>query len=266
MDDDGLAAKMGEIEALALAEIETFLSTENSPHELKDSEIRINTLFSKYRSLIRDLETLVDELEDETGVEQGIALLSNQKRQYESMQMRLRQAAAQRKERKRHIILKSRDELLGPGDGAAKRRQLASEADVLAASTGVTESLKRTKNLLAQELEHSGAQLAAMEMSQERLKKTRSEYAGQHLLLKTSKNLLKVIDWQNKSERYLLWAGLVMFCLVALYITQKRAMYFVPEALRPMRLLRKSISLIHSRSHQNMTNDTLSDADSIDEL
>lgn len=111
-----------------------------------------------------------------------------------------------------------------------------------------------------QELEHSGAQLAAMEMSQERLKKTRSEYYGQHSLLKTSKKLLKVIDWQNKSERYLLWAGLVMFCLVALYITQKRAMYFVPEALRPMSLLRKSISLIHSDSHQDMTNGSLSDS------
>lgn len=64
MDDDGLAAKMGEIEALALAEIETFLSTENASHELKDSEIKITRLFSKYRSLIRDLETLVDELEE----------------------------------------------------------------------------------------------------------------------------------------------------------------------------------------------------------
>jgi hypothetical protein len=51
-----------------------------------------------------------------------------------------------------------------------------------------------------------------------------------------------------------------MFCLVALYITQKRAMYFVPEALRPMSLLRKSISRIHSNSHQDMTNGSLSDS------
>jgi len=119
-----------------------------------------------------------------------------------------------------------------------------------------------------QELEHSGAQLAAMEMSQERLKKTRSEYDGQHALLKRSKKFLKIIDWQNKSERYLLWAGLVMFCLVALYITQKRAMYFVPVALRPMSLVRKSISLIRgttTSSGQNMTNGTFSDADLMDE-
>lgn len=64
MDDDGLTVKLGEIEALALAEIETFLSTGNSPHELKDSEFKINKLFSRFRSLIRDLETLVDELEE----------------------------------------------------------------------------------------------------------------------------------------------------------------------------------------------------------
>jgi len=66
------------------------------------------------------------------------------------MQKRFRQAIAQRKERKYSDILNARDELLGPGNGTAKRRQLASEADVLAASTGVTQSLKRTKNLLAQ--------------------------------------------------------------------------------------------------------------------
>lgn len=107
-----------------------------------------------------------------------------------------------------------------------------------------------------------------MEMSQERLKKTRSKYDGQHALLKRSKKFLKIIDWQNKSERYLLWAGLVMFCLVALYITQKRAMYFVPVALRPMSLVRKSISLIRgttTSSGQNMTNGTFSDADLMDE-
>lgn len=89
-----------------------------------------------------------------------------------------------------------------------------------------------------QELEHSGAQLAAIEMSKERLLKAKSEYGDQHSLLSKSKGLIKVINWQNKSERYLLWAGLLLFCLVATYIIQKRFLYFVPHSMRPMALLR----------------------------
>jgi len=95
-----------------------------------------------------------------------------------------------------------------------------------------------------QELAHTSATLAAMEVSHGQLNKTKDEYVGQHSLLKRSKGLLRTITWQNKSETLLLWGGLILFALVAAYVAQKRAMYFVPESLRPMALVRTAVWVV----------------------
>ena len=102
--------------------------------------------------------------------------------------------------------------------------------------------------MLAQELEHSGAQLAAIELSHERLSKTNKEYEGQHGKLITAQGLVKLIDWQNQSERYLLWAGIAIFAACAGWIVQKRCIYFVPESLRPMAVLRYGYSMLKKAS------------------
>jgi hypothetical protein len=53
--------------------------------------------------------------------------------------------------------------------------------------------------VLAEELEHTSATLAAMEASHAGLGKTRDEYHGQHRQLKRSKGLLGALNWQAKS-------------------------------------------------------------------
>ncbi len=55
--------------------------------------------------------------------------------------------------------------------------------------------------VLAEELDHTSATLAAMEASHASLAKTRSEYQGQHGRLKRSKGLLGTLNWQAKSVR-----------------------------------------------------------------
>ena len=83
-----------------------------------------------------------------------------------------------------------------------------------------------------------------MDVSHTQLSRTRDEYLGQHGILKRSKGLLRTITWQQKSETILLWCGLVLFILTASYVAQKRVLYFVPEALRPMALIKTTYRII----------------------
>lgn len=83
-----------------------------------------------------------------------------------------------------------------------------------------------------------------MEISHQQLRKTNSQYTGQHTLLGRSKKLIRTVQWQNQSERYLLWGGLILFCLVALYIGHKRSIYFVPYRLRPGYLLKALFRMV----------------------
>lgn len=63
------------------------------------------------------------------------------------------------------------------------------------------------KQVLAEELDHTSATLAAMEQSHGALGKTRDEYTGQHRHLRRSKGLLGTLNWQAKSVRTLGMAG-----------------------------------------------------------
>lgn len=83
-----------------------------------------------------------------------------------------------------------------------------------------------------------------MDVSHTQLSRTRDEYLGQHGILKRSKGLLRTITWQQKSETILLWCGLALFVLTAGYVAQKRALYFVPEALRPMAVIKTTYRII----------------------
>ena len=85
-----------------------------------------------------------------------------------------------------------------------------------------------------------------MDASHSQLGKTRDEYLGQHGLLKKSKGLLGTLNWQQRSETILLWFGLALFALTAAYVAQKRVFYFVPEAVKPMTVLRTTASLVKS--------------------
>lgn len=170
--------------------------------------------------------------------------LSRQRCGYEELLKRFKAAAVERKEKQRQQTTHAREELLGSMQASVVRKQWRNESDLVSASQNITESLKRTKNILAQELEQSGAQLAALGVSQESLAKSHREYKTQHTRLKKAKGLISVVDWQNKSERYLLWAGLSLFCAVALYIIQKRSLYFVPPSLRPVALVRYALRLL----------------------
>jgi hypothetical protein len=85
-----------------------------------------------------------------------------------------------------------------------------------------------------------------MDVSHTQLSRTRDEYIGHHGILKRSKGLLRTITWQQKSETILLWCGLALFILTAGYVAQKRALYFVPEALKPMAVIKTTYGIIRS--------------------
>lgn len=212
--------------------------------ELTDLQRQFDRSCSLLRAALRRTEVAVDESETEEESQAYIKLLNEQRLQYEQLQQAYKAATISRKALQKQRIEEARRELLDAANTADKRKQWRTEADLMAASKGVTESLTRTKHMLAQELEQSGAQLAAIELSQEQLGKTSKEYDEQHGKLKTAHGLIKVIDWQNQSERYMLWAGIWLFAACAAWIVQKRCMYFVPESLRPMAVLRYAYSML----------------------
>lgn len=166
------------------------------------------------------------------------------KSSYEGLTSALRAAALEQHRVAKRKTEDARAELLGGADVLNRAQKLATEGGMLSAAQGATDGLRRTRAVLAEEINHTSATLATMEVSHHRLRRTKDEYGTQHASLRKSKGLLGVLDWQNKSETFMLWVGLIIFMSVALYIVHKRTTYFVPEALRPMSLIRNAVGIV----------------------
>jgi len=106
---------------------------------------------------------------------------------------------------------------------ADSRRAPASEAAALALAARSTDSLRRSRALMGEELEKGRRTLAAMEESRATMRKTGDEYAGdQRAALAGGGRLLSRLEKQAVWERRTLWCGFVCFMLAAAHVVLKR--------------------------------------------
>ena len=88
--------------------------------------------------------------------------------------------------------------------------------------------LRRTAQMMAQEIELSSGNLSLVTASHNKLSTASSEYEKQHGRLRTSKALIRQIRWHERKEDILLYAGLAFFALCVTYVVSRRTLQFVP--------------------------------------
>ena len=123
---------------------------------------------------------------------------------------------------------------VAPGNGSApdaaraaveRRARVApaSEAAALALAARSTDSLRRSRALMGEELEKGKRTLAAMEESRATMRKTGDEYAGeQRAALAGGGRALSRLERQAVWERRTLWCGFACFMLAAAHVVLKR--------------------------------------------
>ena len=103
------------------------------------------------------------------------------------------------------------------------RRAPASEAAALALAAQSTDSLRRSRALMGEELEKGRRTLAALEESRATMRKTGDEYAGeQRAALAGGGRSLSRLERQAAWERRTLWLGFACFMLAAAHVVLKR--------------------------------------------
>ncbi|XWS53737.1 hypothetical protein CRYUN_Cryun10bG0026200 [Craigia yunnanensis] len=128
----------------------------------KNSLPRINGLAQDglvlLNSLQFNLDLLAPQLPTEEEVQSAKALLEAWRSQCQSL--RLRNANLQAKDNMRKTAQKERELLLGGGEESTiRRRNLQTKAGMTSAAESITESLRRTRQLMVQEVERSTSTL-----------------------------------------------------------------------------------------------------------
>ncbi|KAL3813644.1 hypothetical protein ACJIZ3_014912 [Penstemon smallii] len=195
--------------------------------EKKDSLPRLNGLvqdgLNMLQSLQFDLDLLAPQLTSVDDAEKAQSLAQSWKNQIQSLRLGLRNANMQAKANMKKAAQQERELLLGGGEeSTTRRRNLQTKAGMTSAAESITESLRRTRQLMVQEVERSGSTLMTFEESTKVLTKAESEYKGHRTLLSRTRNLLSTMRRQDVLDRIILVAGFLVFSLAVLYVVSKR--------------------------------------------
>ncbi|XP_047967988.1 uncharacterized protein LOC125212024 [Salvia hispanica] len=195
--------------------------------EKKDSLPRLNGLaqdgLNMLQSLQFNLDLLAPQLPSADDAEKAQSLAQSWKNQIQSLRLKLRNANLQAKANMKKSAQQERELLLGGGEeSTARRRNLQTKAGMTSAAESITESLRRTRQLMVQEVERSASTIMTFEESSGVLKKAESEYKGHRSLFSRTRGLLSTMQRQDVLDRVILITGFVIFSLAVLYVVSKR--------------------------------------------
>uniref|UniRef100_A0A2P2PLU0 Vesicle transport protein SEC20 n=1 Tax=Rhizophora mucronata TaxID=61149 RepID=A0A2P2PLU0_RHIMU len=193
----------------------------------KNSLPRLNGLAQDGLALLQSLQFQLDllapQLPTHEEVSSAQSLLQSWKTQYQNLKLSLRNANLQAKANMRKAAQEERELLLGGGEESTiRRRNLQTKAGVTSAAESITESLRRTRQLMVQEVERTASTLMTFEESTGVLQKAESEYKGHRSLLMRTRNLLSTMQRQDVIDRVILGVGFFLFSCAVLYVVSKR--------------------------------------------
>ncbi|KDP33339.1 hypothetical protein JCGZ_12888 [Jatropha curcas] len=193
----------------------------------KNSLPRLNGLAQDGLALLQSLQFKLDllapQLPTEENVKSAQVLLESWKKQCQNVRVSLRNANLQAKANMRKAAQEERELLLGGGEESTiRRRNLQTKAGMTSAAESITESLRRTRQLMVQEVERSASTLMTFEESTGVLRKAETEYKGHRSLLMRTRNLLSTMQRQDVIDRVILAIGFILFSCAVLYVVSKR--------------------------------------------
>ncbi|KAK4356942.1 hypothetical protein RND71_022552 [Anisodus tanguticus] len=195
--------------------------------EEKSSLARLNGVAQDGMNILQSLQFKIDllapQLPFDDQVENTQSLAQSWKTHIQSLRLSLRNANLQAKANMRKAAQEERELLLGGGEeSTVRRRNLQTKAGMTSAAESITESLRRTRQLMVQEVERSASTLMTVDESTGVLKKAESEYKGHRSLLTRTRNLLSTMQRQDVLDRVILVVGFIIFSLAVLYVVSKR--------------------------------------------
>ncbi|CAG8620659.1 3323_t:CDS:2 [Paraglomus brasilianum] len=225
--------------------------TDSATHQEYTADLRngVKELARK----IEDLKQLADEQEKAKDRDAILQRLRRNEDHHRTLQVSIRRATVASKQ---NIDKLARSELLELAEGKKsdielRRRNPNSEDAILHAANDVTESLRRTTQLMRQEIERSAYSAKVLDDSSRTLKTAYSEYRSFSSLVRGSKQLITKLEQSDWTDRLLIIFGLLVFVLVVLVILKKRVWdtgisWVDPAAVHSVELIKHIKRIIRS--------------------
>ncbi|KAJ1965387.1 Vesicle transport protein S20 [Dimargaris xerosporica] len=200
----------------------------DSLQDQQDLSAIIREQHRNIHKVIQQLKTQAEELDRDADRQACLALLSDHEKHCTRTQQAIRQALLKSKQFLDRRARNERQELLKGASletvraNELRRRRAAEGSVVLGAANDVTESLRRTTQLMSSEIDHSLTNAAQLEESSTLVRSALGEHQTLSSLLRTSQLVISKLEQGDLTDRLLLLFGLIVFITVVLYILKKR--------------------------------------------
>ena len=192
----------------------------------RDPAMAARVGMSRLRRELQELEGIAEDQERPSDRAAALDALAERVESHDSIRQIFRDALLRASRADERDEADERAELLGDAvdapDGATVPPP-RDEAGALALASEATESLRRSRARMAEELDKGRRTLAAMAQSRAAMKKTGDEYAGnQRAALRGGGKFLARLERQAVTERLVLWGGFACFLLACAHVALKR--------------------------------------------
>ncbi|KAL2651726.1 hypothetical protein R1flu_019854 [Riccia fluitans] len=179
--------------------------------------------FTAMQSLVLQLELISQQHSSEEMGEVCVRKLHDWKKQLNEFRLSLRNANKSAKLNIERAAKRERELLLAGGEEATiRRRNLQTQAGMVAGAESITDGLRRTRQMMVQEVERTTNTIQTLDQSNTTLLNTKEEYHGARSILNTTRRLLTSMSRSDLIDRAILVVGVAIFLLVCNYIFLKR--------------------------------------------
>jgi protein transport protein SEC20 len=179
---------------------------------------------AKLRTLIVRYEMVAQQYPSEEGVQAAMRTVQEWKDQLQALRMSSRNANLQAKKNIDQAVVSEREQLLSGGkqDVDLRRRQLQTQAGMASAAESITDGLRRTRQMMIQEVERNAATLSVLDQSNATLRNADAEYKGQRSILSVTRSKITSLTRQDLMDRVLVIFFVFIFLSVCFYISLRR--------------------------------------------
>mmetsp|Transcript_17808 Transcript_17808/g.29273 ORF Transcript_17808/g.29273 Transcript_17808/m.29273 type:complete len:329 (+) Transcript_17808:38-1024(+) len=219
-----------ELEMQAESDIADISTSPGPIQEMQALNDTIRNLLKRAARLLEKLDNSAEETERDSDAAFLLAEADFHRERIETLQKQLRSANLLYKDRQEENRRREREALLAGGEQVLlQRRTTQSREAVLRKAHDVTESMRRTRQLMASSIDRANSTLASMDEQSELLRRTHAEHRVMGSAVAMTRNLISNLNKRHVMDRMLVTSAFALFLFVVLSIMGRRTGLRLPH-------------------------------------
>jgi len=195
--------------------------------KISERSVAIQEKMKLFRTNLKELKQIALEQDSERDKEKVLEKVKAHEKELSNLNDLFRKATIQSKVNLNKQQAIEKEALLKGGEESKRIKEMHSKAAVMKTASDVTLRMRRTRQLINEEVQRGNATMQILESSSKTLDNVRQEYSSLTNFVRSARGLLTQIKRRELTDKLLILLGLVFFFLVVIFIFRRRMKFKV---------------------------------------